>query len=261
MKKRLLPWGFSLFFSLLAQSAFAGANQIADHPKAVELPISRIFTVERGFDANDIIEVAVSGYLPDTCHKLGQGVAKFDRFTKKITVSVQGFIRSQQACLQIVTPFLEVVPLGVLKAGDYSVEASNNTAVKGKLYIKPITTENRDDYLYAPVDSVSLDVVTTLDGEKQEIKLQGTYPYMLTGCMRVAEVKAYITGNQVLVVQPIAEILADQDCKPTDVDAYNRFEIKQALNAPLHNQGLVHVRTLNGRAVNQYFDFSKRIIN
>lgn len=240
------------FSPLLADSALHD-----DLPKLVDLQIKKIFTVERGFDANDTVEVAVSGFLPDTCYKLGKGSAKIDLASKEIAVNVQGFVRTQDLCIPIPTRFLEVIQLGVLEAGDYKIVAENNSVVSGALNIAASTSENRDDFLYAPVDTVNLRMKGA--GEAQELTLQGTYPALRSGCMRVIEIKAYTTGNQVLIVQPIAKILPAQDCGPGDADRFNHFEVKMQLDSVLLSQGLVHVRTLSGRAINQFVDLSKPV--
>jgi hypothetical protein len=60
----------------------------------------------------------------------------------------------------------------------------------------------------------------------------------------------------VLVVQPIVAVLPAEQCHASDVDRYNRFSIKKEIGTQFGDKGLVHVRTLNGRALNKFVDFS-----
>lgn len=242
---------------VLAMAAFGGGSVLAEPeaPEVAFLPIQQIFSIERGFDTNDMVEIAVWGYLPDTCHKLGQGSYQVDHANKKIYVNVSGYIRQSEMCLQVITPFHEVIQVGILKAGEYEVQALFNDQAKGKLEVKQATTEDRDDYLYAPVDNVELVMNASLAAPHQSINIKGTYPFMVKGCMRIVDIKSYTTHNNILVVQPVAGIFDDKDCDPSDVDGFNRFNLSKRVRHPILERGLVHVRTLSGRAVNKFVDF------
>jgi hypothetical protein len=247
MKLRILG---ALCFSLI------GSYLQAQAPQKVILPITKIYSIEKGFDDNDAVEVSVFGYLPDTCHKITKGSAKLNRLKNKVTVVVEGYIRQQEVCLEILTPFLEVIPVGSLKAGTYEIVSAENRRVAANLEVKLRSTDNRDDFLYAPVDTVELDRHNQGLTNATEVVLKGTYPHMLTGCMRIVDVKLSSTDKEVLVVQPIAQILKSEECKASDVDTYNRFTVKKDVDSLFSEKGLVHVRTLNGRALNKFVDFS-----
>jgi hypothetical protein len=239
--------------STIATSVFASA------PTKVKLPISKILAVETGFDDNDAVDIAVYGMLPDTCHKIDRGTAKIDHRKRKITVSVTSIVRSGEACLEILTPFLEVIPVGTLKAGKYEIRAAGDATKTASLEVKNHTSDNRDDYIYAPVDTVELERAPqglTADTH-DSLQLKGTYPYMLTGCMRVDDVKITTIRHEIMVVQPSVKTLEDKDCHPSEVGPYNRFSVSVAIPESIGEQGLVHVRTLNGKALNKFVDFSQ----
>jgi len=245
MKKLWMFLFAALFFSAPLSAA----------PEEVRLKIEGIFSVQNGFDSNDRIEVAVWGYLPSSCHRLGKGSARVDMETKSIFVRVDGFLRTNNTCTTMISPFLEVIQLGHLPQGEFGIFAEHNPEVTSRMFIKP-GTEHQDDFLYAPVDTVELSMINTFASGSQHLTLQGTYPWLLKGCMRITDVRTYITSGNVLVVQPISRIFDDPECNPEDVDGYNRFKVVKRIETPILEKGMVHVRTLNGRAMNKFVDFT-----
>lgn len=246
----------SLLVGAMSQLAL-GIN--FDTPKKTFLPVEKIFSVEHGFDTTDTVEIAVQGTMPDSCHTLEKGTARVDEVNKKIYVNVGGYVRQNQICWMTITPFLEVIQVGHLKKGTYEIVSEKDPRVIGKLDVAKSTSHEPDDHLYAPVDTVELSSIQTENNNIapfQELSLKGTYPFMLKGCMRVTDVKSYKTENDVLVVMPISRVLEEKDCKPEDADGSNRFVVKKKVRSLIGEKGLVHVRTLNGRAVNKFVDFS-----
>ena len=252
---------FLLGVYLFSQALFGNAGS---QPNGTFLPVQKIYTIEQGFDTNDATEVAVQGYLPNSCFILGKGTAQIDEVNKTILVSVVGYKRNSPICLEVITPYLEVIQVGPLKKGNYTVRSASNWDISGGLRIDASPSDQVDDHLYAPVDTVYVDLEgehLNSEGSNQELHLKGTYPHMLTGCMRISDVEVYQTENNVLVVLPKSEIVGlenTEECLAKDVDAYNRFHVVHKMEAPVEEKGLVHVRTLNGRALNKLFDFSLR---
>ena len=218
---------------------------------AKSLPIDKIFAIERGFDNNDIIEFAVHGYLPDTCHQIGETSTLVDSVNKTIYVTVEGHVKERQSCAKMLIPFLKVVRVGVLSAGTYRVLSAANQRVSGQMKVAESSTEDQDEFLYAPVEYAKISRATDTS-----LTLEGTYPATYTGCMRIVDVKAYLTGANILVVRPVAQLFEDKDCDPADVDEANRFAVKTSLPVDISGKGLVHVRTLNGQAYNKLFQFA-----
>ena len=221
------------------------------------LPVSKIFTLEHGFDSNDFVEVAVFGFLPDSCHKLGAGKVEIDREENSIYLDVVGYVNDSGPCLNIITPYLEIIRIGTLDSGRYDIFYDRDTSPRGTLSISEADTAHQDQHLYAPVDSVD---IFQMNEEKsgdlsQKIKIEGTYPYLYTGCMKIVEVRVTKTPNNILIIKPIAKIFEEQYCE-SNMRNSNRFEIIKDIDDPAVGQGLLHVRTLNGRAVNKLFDFS-----
>lgn len=69
------------------------------------------------------VHLIASGYLPDPCTKIYQITQKREDYHFSVTITTY---RSPGACIQIITPFEEIIPLEVygLPAGTYTVEVN-----------------------------------------------------------------------------------------------------------------------------------------
>ena len=259
MKKSLkFFFAISTLISIFSKQIFASAAVV---PKPTFLPVEKIYSIEHGFDTTDTVEIAVKGFMPNSCYTLNKGVAHVDEINMKIYVSIEGYVRENQVCWMAKTPYLEVIQIGHLKQGHYTIQSIKNPGVTGKLHVSKSVSNRTDDHLYAPVDTVEILPKTNNFNrtEKQQLILKGTYPHLLKGCMRIVKVKSYKTKNNVLVVLPIAQILNEKKCHHKQVNQYNRFKIVHKIKASLKKKGLVHVRTLNGRALNKLVDFTHKL--
>ena len=243
----------SVFMGFGLSSFFQVNLMAAGTPKKFATEIERVFSIEVGFDNNDDVVFPVLGSLPSTCYKLAPSDFHVDKKRHKIYIQTQAYFQPSKTCIQVKIPFLDVIHVGALPEGRYDVVTYSNSGISESLQVEKSTTEDTDQYLYAPVDRVDITPpsVSLNSHTPQEITLSGTYPYFLSGCMRVVEVKTYETGKDVLVVLPIAQIFEDKDCRAADVDAFNRFTVRATLKSSLNDKNLIHVRTLNGSSVNQ----------
>lgn len=244
-------------YQAIAASFFLSSVAQANQPVPINLDVEEVFSIENGFDTNDQIEIAVRGSLPDSCHKLGKGFVRIDHTNKKLFVRVEGYVRNSDICLQMTTPFLEVIRVGHLAAGRYQVVAENQPEIFGMMNVKPFNNEDQDDFLYAPVDNASLSLINTFASGYQHLTLEGTYPFLLKGCMRITEIKTYLTSGNILIVQPVSEIFEEAYCQDGGADTYNRYKLVKKIDSPILEKGLVHVRTLNGKSLNQLVDFTE----
>ena len=235
-----------LFFN---KNSFADSSQ---EPTLVSAPVERVF-VPLGFDTNDNVEVVVHGHFPSTCYKVGPSTAVVDAEAKTVTIQAQAYEYPGLICAQVRVPFVADISLGLVKEGEYRVQVIGfPNLVIDPLVIGAATTANPDDFLYAPVEQATLEKSTS---GNDLLKIQGSYPYMFVGCMNIKEVRVQLTPGQVIVVQPIAEILDDRFCSPL---ASKKFSIETALGFPLtFNEYLIHVRTLSGTSVNRFIELGQ----
>ena len=220
-------------------SAWEGQPDVVDHlPGAAYIP--------PGFDDNDHAQLVIEGVLPNNCFKVGPTDVKVDEIQKVIYVKNSFYYYKEAMCLQMQVPYEKEVDVGVIPVGQYKViftAGSDSKVGYGLMGISKATTKNADNFLYAPVTSVEL-LVNTNDKSKV-LQLKGEFS---NPCMKLKEVKFnHYSYSDVIEVYPIAE-MDSGNCSGTDSRAF-----QTTLNLKDIPQGryLVHVRVLNGRAVNK----------
>ncbi len=228
---------------LLAHSPAARA----DDPVAnglVPVSVHAIF-VPGGFDDNDESQVILDGYLPSTCYRLSHNTAALDAATGAIKV-VQYARKFAEPCLPMRVPFTSEVRLGVLPHAAFKVNVQG--AAEANLTVTEALNGGPDDYLYAPVESAQVaydsaagNYVATISGR------------LTNSCLEWGEVKVLDQGK-VLVIQPILTMRDEQGCIATETP----FERKVVLPGRLADgRHLLHVRSLNGKAVNAMFSVGR----
>jgi len=237
---------------IIAATSYALNSQalaVVEEPVLVSAPVQKVF-VPLGFDNNDNVEVVVHGHFSNSCYKVGPSNATVDTDAKTVTIQAQAFEYPQAICAQMQVPFTVEVKIGLLKEGEYRVlVAGSPDLVTDPLIVGAATTSNPDDYIYAPVHQAS--IVKDAQGV-DHLQIEGVYPYMFIGCMKISEVRVSQAPGQVIVVQPIAEILEDRLCSPLDS---KNFTILKAIEFPLtFTEYLIHVRTLSGTSVNRFIE-------
>ena len=218
--------------------ALAGVAR-ADEPRSVGA--SQLFAPQ-GYDDNDEIVVVATGFLPSTCFQLTNPSVSTDRDTRTVTIDLKSHV-NPGPCVNIPVPFEQEIDLGTLPAGDWTLETTVG-GLSSSLTVVVAPNEAPDAYLYAPIDNASL----SFDAET------GRWSAVLTGdllasCLSIQETKVLGQGG-VVVLLPILQ-QRDEVCQPTN----DHFSLKVPLPADLEpGKHLLHVRSLNGRAVNRVFD-------
>jgi hypothetical protein len=246
MRHFILLLGLGLNVAVMASAQ----NQQAPNPIEVPAEIEKIF-IPQGFDDNDNVEVVLHGNFPNTCYQVGNTEAKVDAETRTVTVTATSFKYPGTFCIQSITPWIQSVKLGLIPEGDYQVVYGKDPTVRSSLEVTRRKTESPDDYLYATVENAYVDV--NAETGKQALKLQGHFPYFFIGCMVLKDVRVLKNQSDVMVVQPIAEIVEDEDVCATQPDDRG-FEYTSGLAEPFKGEGLLHVRTLHGNSLNRYIN-------
>jgi hypothetical protein len=243
---------FILLLALGLNLPAAAYSQNQQVPNPIEVPasIDKIF-IPQGFDDNDNVEIVLHGNFPNTCYQVGNAEAKINPEARTVTVSATSFKYPGAFCIQSITPFIQTVKLGIIPEGDYQVVYSKDQQVRSSLQVTRRKTESPDDYLYATVENAYIDV--NAQSGKQALKLQGHFPYFYVGCMVLKEVRVLKNPADVLVVQPVAEIVEDEALCANQPDD-RAFEYTSGLAEPFRGEGLLHVRTLHGNSLNRFID-------
>jgi hypothetical protein len=236
--------------TLMALATTASAQ--ADGPELVTAPVDKVFS-PFGFDDNDNVEIVVHGTFPNTCYKTGPVEGRVDAEAGVITVHAQAY-RYNGVCAEVQVPFTQSVKLGTVAVGTYRIVVDERPdATTTDLVIARARTPDADDYLYAPVAQVSLD--KNQDGT-YAVRLEGEYPYMFIGCMVMREVRAYMSPGNTLVVMPIAELVDDGPQCASQAETH-RFTVTQPVGALAAGEYLVHVRALDGNALDRFVDLTR----
>jgi hypothetical protein len=210
-----------------------------EEPRPVEVPLERAY-IPRGFDANDQAQMVVEGWFRDSCYRFGTAQIKVDYTNKTIKVRPIALLYGG-ICLDVMVPFQKTIDLGMLPPGRYSVSQTNGGSL-GEVTVSPSMTNEPDDYLYASVSQAYLDVKN--GGER--IVLAGEYS---NTCMRMVDIKVTVEPS-VIVVQPITKLIAGDNCRR------GRFPFEEVVNIRVLRAGryLLHVRSMNGNAINSLVD-------
>lgn len=215
---------------------------------AQELPTLRYSKIEtsyipNGFDSNDNVQMVVEGVYRDTCSRPAGTQFKVNAASKTIEILSYEY-RYEGPCLDVLVPHNEVVNVGVVPDGNYRVMQSNGADL-GRLNIVRATKSSPDDYLYAPVSNAQL---TSRNG-KVVITVSGAFT---NSCMKLAQVVPHVQPK-VISVQPIAEI----DHRVGNcINGNFPFESSVVISNVRAGRYLLHVRSLNGNAVNNLFDIN-----
>lgn len=226
---------------VIASLFVGGAIANADTPGSgdlVNVEAQYVFAPE-GFDDNDETVIVLDGYLPSGCYKLTRPEYSVDESTK--TINVKPMARYfDTPCIEALVPYQIEVKVGILAEGMYSVKL--NEVVAENLSIAESTSAGPDDFLYAPIDgaSVSKDpsgaLIATLEGR------------FTNSCMTWEELKVQDNGKTVNIL-PVMKI-EGANCVAGEFPFKRDVAIPTSVVAGRH---LLHIRSLNGNAVNHLF--------
>lgn len=230
--------------SLSAATLAKADGPIVANP-IVQVPVRAIF-VPAGFDDNDETVLVLDGFLPSSCYRLTTNEAKVNEETGEIEV-IQYARKFPDPCLAVRVPFASEVRLGVLPSRDFTVRAQGTDPAP--LAVKRATLASADDYFYAPVDAASVD----FDSEA------GAYVATLTGrltssCLAWDDIKVEDQGTVYLVLPIIKKLDNGAACTEEEISFTKKVVLP---GRPSQGRHLLHVRSLNGKAVNTMFSVGR----
>ena len=216
--------------------------------KEVSLVPSMVFA-PTGFDQNDNAQIVSLGYLPNTCYKTGKTSYSINHTEKHLEINFQGTVRMDGICLMVQVPYTQEINLGRLPEGNYEVYFVSALGERVKMAVLNIAkTENSniDEQLYMPITDAFLE---NTQNAQPVLHLLGT---VTNSCLRFKEVKMIQKTTSVLEVLPLAEFVEEGHCRTIQ----KRFELKIPILNSLKGNNLVHIRSLNGTALNliAYFE-------
>ena len=226
-----------LLTSLVATSrAEQTPSETAATPARVPVDFQKLYT-PHGFDSNDNVQIVGEGRFDHACYRPTETKVQVDETKKIITVGPAAFLYHGW-CLQVTLPFHRVMNLGIVSPGDYQIVQSTDHKVLGHIVIKAAMKLTPDDYLYAPIEQAYL----RDQQSRTKVLLSGNFA---NSCMKLVEVKSQIQKNMI-VLQPIAEMQTLANC----TDGEFAFEKEVDLGSIPEGRYLLHVRSMNGNAIN-----------
>lgn len=225
---------------LLASAVLGGGVARAEQ---IELP-EHVFAPV-GFDDNDSSQVVLFGHFPDSCYQAGP--VRVTIQGERIMLRNVSYHQSTGPCLMVVVPWTTPVNLGILPAGHYtlSVESPDGSMRSfGGLEVFTASTHQRDDFTYAYVNGA----IVSRDQPLPVLTISGAYS--LT-CMELAEVRVG-EKNGVIVVMPIVRLREGEPCGYPFAPI--PFTTRITLDPKTPDHTLVHIRSMNGQALNLVID-------
>lgn len=209
-------------------------------PDKVQVRFNQLY-IAQGFDSNDNVQIVGEGRYLDGCYRNAETKVKVDHKNKKIHLIPYAY-KYNGLCIKVILPFDRVINIGILKAGTYTITQGEQAEEIGKIEAKPAVTNVPDDFIYAPVSQAYFRNL----GTTNTVSLSGEFS---NSCMKLKEVKFDIQP-QVLVVQPISELTESATC----VEGSFPFEGDTEVGPMKPGRYLLHVRSMNGKAVNNLVD-------
>lgn len=136
MHGRLSVLGMVLTLLSFSLPSRADENEFAS-------PVNRIF-IPSAFDGGDAVEVILHGSYPNSCYRAGRTGAEVDEAAKTIVVWATSTLAPEQFCQQTFVSFLQVVNVGVLAGGRYTVIYRDNDTVRTQLDVRGTCNGSRE---------------------------------------------------------------------------------------------------------------------
>jgi hypothetical protein len=149
-------------------------------------------------------------------------------------------LRYAGPCADVIVPFNQVIEVGIVPPGNYSIYSGSSRKLIGRLPVRHTTSASPDDHLYAPISQVFYRKNTAY----HVVILNGEFS---NSCVKFKETLVNVQRN-VIVVQPITEFHETSQCRSA------RFPFEKVVQLPPIKAGryLMHVRSLNATAVNSF---------
>lgn len=252
MKKILNGFLFSVFGLALVgafQSSMANTQPMT---KATSMVPEHVY-VPPGFDDNDNSQVIFEGEFLTTCTQVGPTEYFIDESSMTIKIDNVVYEHDLPFCLQTIVPYKKVVNLGQLKSGKWKVYFKTdqaNWAPEKMIEISAAPHPALDDFTYGPVDQAFVINKGTATQPDYKLTLKGL---IQSDCMHFDHVKVLQREKNVVEVLPVMQIEKRNNCR--SIESFFTREID--LPNTIKGRKLIHVRVLNGGALNEFYSFKK----
>ena len=252
MKNKLSKSAMAIALLMMVQG-LAVQGALADENRVMVMKPETVFT-PKGFSNHNNAEVVVLGNFRSFCFKVAPPKFKVDTKNFKIYIVNSAYASPGCADALVYIPYTTVVSLGELPVGNYEVFTLDANGVYGKQADLPVAQallkqDGRDDYLYAPVTEVAFDYKNGLVAPV--LTLKGVFT---NSCLSLQKVEVNVRDGNVLEILPLVK-MDTVNCK----NQATAFSTSVTLdNFPKENT-LLHIRSMNGQAINRVITVVDRI--
>jgi hypothetical protein len=244
-----MPRLLVILFAALPGAAFAELPL-----ERVELPLETVITPRRGYDDNDQVVAVAHGELPNGCYTLAEPFV--EHLDDGVSIRVRQFANRDRSgiCaedasvpphMQMTVPFANEASLGTLPAANYRIlykDAAGRTRTRSlNVAIAPTTTV--DSLPYALITGVNTqDMIGP--NERVRFELVGA---LNSTCTELDPVVRTVWEDDVLVVLPTLNVKHGVLC----AQMIRPFSIHLDVGRAGLGHRLIHVRSMNGKAINK----------
>jgi hypothetical protein len=232
---------FSMMIFFLTQAALAA-------PQVIISPVDHLYVPE-GFDSNDSVELVVSGTFPNTCYRRNDVEVKVVDEVVEIKVTAlapDSSLKGGRSCPDLNVPFKEVISVGNLQGGKYSIVVNRGSKYELTHSLKVMESSSSaiDDHVYAAIDWV-------------ESKGNGEYAlhgWKYSNCYELDQVQIVSNKSDTFSVLPIMKQLSDS-CPMKGMPIV--YPVKLDFSSLKTKKPLIHIRTMDGKSVNSIIDLER----
>jgi hypothetical protein len=228
-------------------------------PTRVEIPVEALLAPITGFEEKNVIQVVLYGYLPNSCYTLSDSTVErvsdstFEvrQFALHDTGGMCADEASMPAHARMIVPFTQEVSIGHLAAGTYRFEwsKSGDGHPVRTLVVSHNVSPTTDTLPYAAVSAAKAqDVISSL--QPVVVTLSGV---LNSTCTHLNKQVRVIHEDDVLVLLPTVRVDTGVMCGQVMIP----FETRIDLGPLPPGIRLIHVRSMNGRAVNKVINVMK----
>ena len=195
--------------------------------------------VPTGFDSNDNVEVVVSGFLPNLCHRVPSSKVTVNGNKIDIKMTSLYYHASSPFCPEMVVPFVKSVPVGLLDKGKYEITVNGKTPWEQNDAIKVAesTSNAIDEFQYAYVEYIEK------EEDQSRVAFKGYNP---SDCFVLDKIEYVSNGKDTYSVLPIMKQVSSF-CPMKMTPFTYEWTVPTDLKA---QKVLLHVRTMDGHSVN-----------
>lgn len=227
---------------LIGLLSFASLLSTASTPVEKLVPVEHVF-IPVGFDSNDTVEIVVTGFLPNLCHKSPEASIVVIGNDISINISSLYYQDSNPFCPSMIVPFEQTVNLGLLDKGNYNIKVNGKSPweLKEEMNILSSSSNAIDDHHYAYVNYIDKEAAGA-----GEVMLKGYNP---SDCFVLDKIEHVSNNKDTYSIMPKMKQIRSF-CPRKMVPFSYKWKVPNDLN---RRNVLLHVRTMNGNSVNSVY--------